>query len=1206
MGLQTDSQSSLERFFDNFFHERNIRWMLGIGVMILFGSSVMLVTQHWGDMTPFWKCLVVMGYTAVAYGAAEVTYGRLGLRMTGTVLKSLTLLLIPVSFLSLNWLSSNSGTTVDGSKIGFAALMVLHGIFCAFAARRIFIHFLRTEQTTLLVSYLLLCFAGAIVPAVGPLYPMTTSLLLWAMFAAGSVKSARHIFWMSEEHKLPRIFGFFPILLLGIQFGLLFGFGCASHLATGWLGFGCTLIAIPILLTANTVADVYEKRTGGLIRPLPARIILPLTLGAMLCPIGVALAITTLPNAFALAPAAIVSAILMAVVARRTQNTGFAWMMVAFVCVAYKFSPVYFQELAAALRNSAAQSLNEDKLPLAFYGLTCLPLMLVSVVAGRWFQRSGEKIFAKVLPQFAVGGSMLLTMISITNLKAAFVVPAALAVWFVAMAVYLADRRILFPAMAAVVMSSWTAVPFLESVVGWNCGIDAHWIALTTASLLILAGSRFTDTDWLPIPNQSPGSLNDVWMQTHEGDIRPWGRYLSAAVSMAASVAWVAQNIVQNNASLIGWLLLTTTLVIQAGMTRSRAFAGFSIIFGLLAGVLFGVNNGYSTTEIINGLNLTACGLWIVGCLLMHRRNRLAECYAVPAQGISTFILMSILFCWHGPHLVMGSMNVTAQLGLFDLLLASGTIAWCFQSAVRMRIPALSCFGTILVMPLVSASMMWASNDPATIGGYPLWWAVALMVSLLFTSVADRMLRTNGQRYEMFVEYGANPIRSTSRVLLTMIVLVSLPMLFGNVGAAVIALVGIAFAERGEGRIPLIPSVFLANWYGLAVLADVHLALCPAGSSTVYLFASTGYVMAAAAAVSALLFRIPAANKLFGVREYGVVQRALLHITTFFALSCTTVMLGTALSPLLVGLVLLVAAIVFTDLMLSAVSLRSELMVWEALFTVLATVAYLIVFGVIDVDFAILSYGLLGISAVLYLTARAVRNSDRLNTLCGPFEQTSRILPAVTLPLALASVFAGKSATWLGGDSQALLLAGAFYFWTGLQTKRRSLMLLAMTFMNVALVLLWFDLKWNDPQLFMIPMGVSVVGLVQLLKREIPTSLLNPLRYVGALMILVSPTFHIVSGSWLHLFSLMVVSVLVILAAIGLRLRALVYTGTAFLAADLIAMVCRGSFDHPNLLWVAGLCLGASVIGVAAVFEGQREKILGRIRVLSATLESWE
>ena len=107
-------------------------------------------------------------------------------------------------------------------------------------------------------------------------------------------------------------------------------------------------------------------------------------------------------------------------------------------------------------------------------------------------------------------------------------------------------------------------------------------------------------------------------------------------------------------------------------------------------------------------------------------------------------------------------------------------------------------------------------------------------------------------------------------------------------------------------------------------------------------------------------------------------------------------------------------------------------------------------------------------------------------------------------------------------------------------------------------------------------------------------------------MILVSPTFHIVDGSWLHLISLLVCSVLVALVAIGLRIRPLLYAGTAFLVTDVIAMVVRSSLDHTELLWLYGLGAGAAVIALAAFFENHRANVLARMRTLSAELHTWE
>jgi hypothetical protein len=142
--------------------------------------------------------------------------------------------------------------------------------------------------------------------------------------------------------------------------------------------------------------------------------------------------------------------------------------------------------------------------------------------------------------------------------------------------------------------------------------------------------------------------------------------------------------------------------------------------------------------------------------------------------------------------------------------------------------------------------------------------------------------------------------------------------------------------------------------------------------------------------------------------------------------------------------------------------------------------------------------------------------------------------------------------------------------------------------------------------LFAIPLGISILALVQWLKEEIPQKAHDPLRYLGALVILVSPVFHIVGGSWVHLLTLMIASVAVTLTAMGLRIRALMYTGTGFLIGDLVAMVVRGSIDNPTLLWIAGILVGLAVISLAAYCEKNREQVLERLRIMAAKLETWE
>ncbi|MGH9363300.1 MAG: hypothetical protein ACRD2T_15420, partial [Thermoanaerobaculia bacterium] len=251
-------------------------------------------------------------------------------------------------------------------------------------------------------------------------------------------------------------------------------------------------------------------------------------------------------------------------------------------------------------------------------------------------------------------------------------------------------------------------------------------------------------------------------------------------------------------------------------------------------------------------------------------------------------------------------------------------------------------------------------------------------------------------------------------------------------------------------------------------------------------------------------------------------------------------------------------------------------------------------------------YAILGSGAALWALGRWAGLRPATAVLAGPFLKTAMVLPLAAVLLGVGRHLLGPPPPWLGARSLAILLAGGFYFWRGIESRSSPLLVLAASIANAALALLWRELEWSDPQLCMIPAGASVLILVEVLKREIPRRLHDPLRYLGALVILVSPVFHIVEGSWLHIVTLMIASVAVVLAAIGLRVRALMYAGTAFLAADLAAMVVRGGIEDHNVLWIAGLALGAGVIALAAWCERRREAVQSRLRALAAALETWE
>ncbi|MEO8496086.1 MAG: hypothetical protein ABI614_13530, partial [Planctomycetota bacterium] len=262
--MSTDSrtESPIVKFLDSFLQEKNIKWVLTAGMMILLGSSLMMVTRQWDGLSSTWQFLAIVGYTQTIFGAGHWSYHKLGLRKTGTGLLALTVLLIPLSFVAWFLIWDKSLSSVGGGAA--VGLLLLNAVVAGYASRKTFAHFLQGDQFTFVLSYLALSVAGAVAPCFregGDVAMWLWSLALWAVFSVGVVKVNRHVFWLTEEHRQPRIFGFFPILLLGAQFLFVFGLNFAKSIPQDWFGFACVLVAIPVLMTADAVAHVFQQRT---------------------------------------------------------------------------------------------------------------------------------------------------------------------------------------------------------------------------------------------------------------------------------------------------------------------------------------------------------------------------------------------------------------------------------------------------------------------------------------------------------------------------------------------------------------------------------------------------------------------------------------------------------------------------------------------------------------------------------------------------------------------------------------------------------------------------------------------------------------------------------------------------------------------------------------------------------------------------------
>ncbi|MBI4582693.1 MAG: hypothetical protein HY717_01475 [Planctomycetes bacterium] len=1198
------------RFLDGFFQERGIRWLLGIGVAIVLGSSLFLVTSHWGEFTPFWKRFILLATSAATFFSGEACRQHLGLRRTGTVLLALTLLLIPITFLAQHGLLS--GQLSLYGCLGHLALFGLDLAFSTLASSLIFKQFLGETPPTFLASYLLLSMAGAFAPDFGPVGSRWATFILWLAFTLGAVKINRHVFWLVEERRAPRPFGFFPIALLGAIYFTLFALNFLPHLPIPWLGLAAILVAVPVLFTADAVARVFQERTGDLVRPLPRAIIIPLLTGIALALAGICLAAAGLfpPNRpYALVPAAALTAVLMGLLARRTGKLVFVWTMIALITVAYNFSPIYFSDLARFLVQRGAQAVREPSLPYAFYGLTYLPLLTALFLAGARLERPlfGD-LFAGPLRRFGVGLAVLLLAASFTDAtgKALFPVSLAMAVFFSMQTLAFRDRRLAPLAILAGLVMAWGWPPFASGVLGLTIPEGGALLPLALAAAGLLAAGARLDGRLAGLPPSS------TWLAKipigQEIESRPCC-FASLAAAAALAVFWLGRHglAAAGHQAWPAAALLALLLLIHALIWLWPGLGEAALAFPLACLLSFGAARGWSWNGGLEAATAVLLGWWILSGLLERRPGwRLARAFGEASRRVSFFGLALLAFGLYAPLLFAGQLAEPffTWAGEISWLTWLAMIFWSFDAARRVPVSRLAWLGAAgalggcgLAFSAVFAGKPLSPWLPAIWAGA----AAAGIPALLFLRRRPAIPAS-----PVFLETLEKPIRFTIHAVLLLAAAGSIGFFSWPWRAAGLIALGGLLALALLLRRPAwrTAALALANWQIFSLLARLS---CP-GLETALDLASPAAAaamlpIALAAAFSLLAWQRFSNLQLSISQDIFLAQRLALRALAAAALAGSLILPQLSSSQILSALAAF-ALLVGSELR-QACRTQAARRVWIAEGIALAGVLYFLWFGLIPLGHGVSMYAVLAAAMILWMLGELVKNGKRTAVWSVPFRRTASFLPAVTAALAAYRHFHAAGPIRPGLCSLALLLAAGFYFWRGLEDRRKAPLIAAAFIADLAAAFLWRDLSWSDPQLYLMPSGASVLFLVEVLKREIQADLRNPLRYLGAVTILVSPVFNILQGSWLHLFTLMVSSVAVILAAIGLRARPLIYTGAGFLAADLLYMAARGCIDHPNLLWLAGLIVGSGIVLLGAVCENRREELLLRLRRLSEALEKW-
>lgn len=1246
----TRQASFLERFVNSFFHQNNIRWMLVIGAAIVFASSLMLVTHQWSSWPVAIKYLTIVAYTCATYVFAEFSRRRLGLQATASVMQVLTLLLLPIPFLSLHWLGAPDWTGVAGNALQALLLILPTAVLTWFISKRIFEHLLHGHQGTFHLSYCLLCVAGAM-PAVhrivgvdtdwAPWLAAAISTGLWLVMTVGVVKVNRHVFWMTEEHRLPRIFGFFPIALLGGQFLILLATRTAWSINVEWLGFGCVMLATTIFATGRSVAQVFKLRTGDLVRPLPWPIVLPIFVGLATLALGVGLSFIGFnisgPTTYAVVPTAIVAAMVVLWAGYETRHAGFVWCGLILVAVAYQCAPTLVADLVVSVKASAAAAVDEQRLPLAFYGLTYLPLLSVFAIASRIAADRRRFEFSRPLQVFVTGLSLALLGLSLSHLKASLPVAVISTASFTAMAVLFRDRRYIIGALIALMIATATVVPVANAM---------HWADLPEQHILVAFGillglmtvasplDRWVNR--IPLPS----SFDYCGLVDSEG--RPRGLLNLCSIFLAHSLAflWISLSLAyllsrdpQWNVSLAGGVLLVC-LALQTARTRYYALGLNLWIVAAIVGWTEVVKLGGGVVDTIGGMTIAVACVAVATCVVLRMLNLQRSSYALGANWLPLWVAapptigsrMQLVGAFVGPlcdvcliatlclaTIVYLPVMIFVNLTLTPVTLPIATtavVAACLALAGILRHRGLAIFGVIAFPLWLSTMAISLAPGYVTYAVLPLLWSIGLCGTFTVGQrlLGDGQLGDDGRTLEL-PAIGFAISRLSVNGLMAILVGSLFYLNWYILAAAAIAASTLVYIRRNR-RLSEVAG--WAIWAHVLCFYVVELALGNHG--WVFLITPVAWLhsvpyMLPLVVSGVALFDLVMFDRPWRTDSSELVGSWTAVLRLVFAVGVGVSLFGSLLQPLEIALIATsIVAMAAVEICVS-VRLQSVQRLWAGIAYFVVAIVFLAAQQVLILGMGMGQLALLGVALAALTVSRTIAQHPRFGFAAEPCQQIGLVLPGcVAVWGVYSSLFdtVGMLATPHSAVSTlTMLAAAAIYFYHGTATRQRQFVLLALVVLNVALALAWRAFQWYDLQLYLVPLGVSVIALVELLRKEIPASAHDTLRYVGALTILVSPMLEILGGSWWHLLSLLVLCVCVVLASIGLRLRALMFTGSAFLLVDLVAMVIHSSFDHPQVLWIAGLAIGAGVIALAAICENQREHLLARIRLLSAELSTW-
>lgn len=1168
-------ENVITRILRSLQQELSVVWLLVLGVFLVVVSSAVLAASQWQTVSPTGQYLVLLGYTVSFWGASVWASRQSNLRLTATTLQTLTLLLIPVNFWAIDRFLLQF-SQVQSIGIATVAAIVLSAI-AVLLLRASSTFNSRFVLSYLGLSYLQLGWSFSVIPPVA-VY-LGSLLLIVAPILA-----------------LPRF------AILGSAIALLF------LRAVFVTNVDVAQLGLAIALCGGGVARIAHRRTDSTGWRLS---------GALLV-LGWFVSVGSVPWQ-ALAASGIAIFVSYQALQRFWRRFDVALLLAIGLQMLWLIWRLIPASLQTQIVNSATRITDTESTQIALLGIAFFPYLIVILAFSIWLQRRRQPQLAQFSEGIALGFGILLLVISAIapatrtlNLFASTVTLAWLlrqrrsrqqdiaslvyATHLGGLATIISAIQYRFPALNS---STWAFLFLSIAIAQWMISaIGSRSIWQRSAWHFGLGFAGLSYVLWLEPIGNAP-MLASSWLAV------PLALTLLAArqpeqQQIAAQLSAIALGIVQLltlNRPETGLLSLMCATALMVGNTRflpHPLFATLTIGYGLTA-------LGWGLWHQLPGMRQIDVWLLVGAMVLLllwlgtrwgHIRLPQGETTAPqPSRLIALFVqaanrwaavLSAIVLFGSGLQVLREYAGVQAPtlIGLAAIALTTGVLA-----ARAWRTPSIAAvIGLGLgIELLVAHSLAW--GEPSLIR-----LSVANVGLGLATQFATEVRRRQtasesivGGWYGLPLAYG----------------LVAIALRLGTFEAwtGCISL-GVALIAIGVGRQrSAFKSLTVLGLFGLSIGLN-ELVLYPLRNESL---SNQLMAIAALGTVLMLVYRYLLIEKLNYLHLSAVEIKSVAH--GHWAISSVVLSVAASLTLLTSapGTLALIGFITGVGLSLYAIfqsrrhpNLRSaEIWLYAGLLEAAAVVWYLSTkpwFSGLFAQSRPYAAAIAAIGAFVIF----ILPWERLGWMRRPWQRVAIVVPLFVLA-GTAAIVHGLS----------LIVLAVFY--SLIASIRREV---RWTYLSIAL-LNWLVFKQLDQLnldiLFwqVLPIGLSILYFAAVepsLKLTQAQSSKHYVRLCGTGLICITAlltqnNYGILPG---------LVSLIVIFAGLGLKIRAFLYVGTIVFCLNAVYQLVVLATTYSLLKWVIGLCIGIVLIWIAANFETRREQVTTLMQTWLEQLQEWE